>query len=651
MNLEPRWQQSNPRSSSEPVLDIADLGAGPSGRPFEGVNYLDNPSQEQLRALALEHTPAILKTGVGSINKLTRNKARMSKYTYVISDDAPEGTWSQNTISRARANELIALQEEYIRERGTLIAVDGYVGLGARAMGATWLYTPEGANIAGMQQVLTFPREEVETSEQLAQPFAPTFLLRYTPDLKAEGMPGGQAILVDLDNWTTYVIGPDYFGESKKGVLRMLNHYAYLLGALVLHAGAKAVTMPDGRKVTMTVMGLSGTGKTTTSFSKQGELTEPIQDDMVTLWPGGELSITENGCFAKIEKLNAKAEPIIHAGTTSSDAWVENAYLDTEGGFDFYKTLLSPEEVARYREELILTGADTAHVDQIISGEVAVADVVDSNGIPHDGWDFVCWTGNGRSIIPMSSIPGAADLHDIPPVKSMGILNRDEGSDAAMPGILRFTSPEQAAGFFMLGETSKTSAAGKDRGKTRSPFTQPFFPAAFGLQAVRFRELAATMSDVTMWLMNTGYVGGEARDIEKGTALKVKIRHSSAMLEALLSETIVWKRDPEFGYEIVDVEDPANAELVAAVSARALGDGDDTGTSDDGESFWGQGVRLAALLFVCSLLSALCSAHHDHQAFVTGQRLRALIMASVFRSTLRGGVTAGRCLRRMRTLY
>ena len=72
MNLEPRWQQSNPRSSSEPVLDIADLGAGPSGRPFEGVNYLDNPSQEQLRALALEHTPAILKTGVGSINKLTR---------------------------------------------------------------------------------------------------------------------------------------------------------------------------------------------------------------------------------------------------------------------------------------------------------------------------------------------------------------------------------------------------------------------------------------------------------------------------------------------------------------------------------------------------------------------------------------------------
>jgi len=569
MNLQTRSEQ-NGSGSPQTILKIADLGTGPSPRPFDGITYFENPVQDALRALALKHTPAILETRVGSINKLTRNKARMAKYTYVIADDAPEGDWSQKTISRARANELIALQDQYIREQGTLIAIDGYAGLGPRAVGATWLYTPEGANIAGMQQVLAFPREEVENEEQLAEPFAPTFLLRYTPNLKAAGMPGEQAILVDLDNWTTYVIGPDYFGESKKGILRMLNHLAYLQGGLVLHAGAKAVTMPDGRKVTMTVMGLSGTGKTTTSFSKQGELTEPIQDDMVTLWPGGELSITENGCFAKIEKLNADAEPIIHAGTTSSDAWVENAYLDADGGFDFYKSLLSTSEVAAYRDNLVLTGADANNVDKIISGEIAIADVLDENGIPEDGWDFVCWTGNGRSIIPMSSIPGAADLHNIPPVKCMGILNRDEGADAAMPGILRFTSPEQAAGFFMLGETSKTSAAGKERGKTRSPFTQPFFPAAFGLQAVRFRELAATMSDVSMWLMNTGYVGGDARGVEEGQALKVKIRHSSAMLEALLAGTIVWKQDPDFGYEIVDVDDAANAQLVAAVGEDIL---------------------------------------------------------------------------------
>ena len=251
--------QSEPSSSSTPqtVLKIADLTSGLNPRPFDGITYFENPGQDALRALALKHTPAILETGVGSINKLTRNKARMAKYTYIIADNPPEGAWSQKTITRARAQELISLQDAYIKERGSLIAIDGYAGLGPRAVGATWLYTPEGANIAGMQQVLAFPRHEVESEEQLAQPFSPTFLLRYTPNLKAEGMPGEQAILVDLDNWTTYVIGPDYFGESKKGILRMLNHLAYLQGGLVLHAGAKAVTLPTGQKVTMTVMGLS----------------------------------------------------------------------------------------------------------------------------------------------------------------------------------------------------------------------------------------------------------------------------------------------------------------------------------------------------------------------------------------------------------
>ena len=540
-------------------------------RPYTDVTYLDNPSQDELRALTLEHTPAVLRTGVGSLNKLTRNKARMAKYTYVITaDGSNDGSLSQNTISRADAQVLIDAQTAYIEAAGSLIAVDGYVGLGRRAEGATWLYTPEGANIAGMQQILAFPRADVETADQLARPFTPTFVLTYTPDMKAEGMPGGQAIIVDLDHWRTYVIGPDYFGESKKGVLRMLNHWVFQKDGLVLHAGAKAITLPGGRRTTMTVMGLSGTGKTTTSFSKQGDLTEPIQDDMVVLWPNGELSVTENGCFAKIERLAEEAEPVIYRGTTSPEAWVENAYLDADGGFDFFKTVLSVDEVARYRDLLVATGAVAANVDAIVNGSTKIADVIDENDIPHDGWDFVVWTGNGRSIIPMSSVPGAADLHTIPPVTNMGILNRDEGDDAAMPGILRFTSPEQAAGFFMLGETSKTSAAGKDRGKTRSPFTQPFFPAAFGLQAKRFRTLAATMPQVTMWLMNTGYVGGDARGVEDGTALKVKIRHSSAMLEALLSESIVWTTDEDFGYDVVDVEHADNAALVEKVGLDIL---------------------------------------------------------------------------------
>jgi phosphoenolpyruvate carboxykinase (ATP) len=226
--------------------------------------------------------------------------------------------------------------------------------------------------------------------------------------------------------------------------------------------------------------------------------------------------------------------------------------------------------VARLRDTLILTNADPNKVDAYITGKISAEEVTDAQGVLADGWEWIKWTQNGRSIIPMSSVDDAADLESIAAVKSMGILNRDEGADAATPGILRFTSAAQAAGYFMLGETTKTSASGKELGKTRSPFTQPFFPLAHGLQAKRFSKLAATMPNVGLWMMNTGYVGGSGPEVEAGTAYKVKIRHSSAMLEALLADTIKWTVDPDFGYEVVDISHPANADLLEKVPAEIL---------------------------------------------------------------------------------
>ncbi|MFT5686955.1 MAG: phosphoenolpyruvate carboxykinase (ATP) [Myxococcota bacterium] len=530
------------------------------------VEYLTNPDQETLRSLTKAHTPSVFQSACGNLNKVGRNKARMVKYTYIIDDAANKSRYSHQLIDPAKAAGLIARQRAYIEEKGTLIEICGFLGLGKRAVGVQWLYTLEGANIAGMQSILSFPPEDVLAE---GEGFKPTFRVVYTPDLKLDDMDGGQAILVDLSTYTTYIIGPDYFGESKKAALRMLNEYAFGQGGLVLHAGAKSVQI-DGVRSTMTIMGLSGTGKTTTTFSKQGQVTQPIQDDMVAIWPGGELSITENGCFAKTFGLTEETEPVIYRGTLSADAWVENSYLNADGTYDFFKAELNPEEVARVRDVLIATGAPAVNVDRYITGSVSIAEVSDENGVLKDGWEFVKWTGNGRSIIPMSSIEDAADLHSIPAVHTMGILNRDEGADAATPGIVRFTSPAQAAGFFMLGETTKTSAAGKEVGKTRSPFTQPFFPLQFGLQAQRFSDLAATMPHVDMWMMNTGYVGGSARTVKQDVGFKVKIRHSSAMLEAMLKGEIVWKQDPDFGYEVVDVDDPGNAALIAKVPVSIL---------------------------------------------------------------------------------
>ncbi len=533
------------------------------------VKYIVEPTQDELRELALKYTPAIMRTAYGNIDKFSRYKARMAKFTYCIAPESEKNNFSGNVIDPTKAKELIEKQKAYIEKKGTLIQIDAYYGYGKGAVPVQWFYTPEAANIAGMQQVLAFPRSAVESKDQLKEPFQPKFRLVYTAGLSLEDMPGKLAIVVDLDNWTTYVMGSDYFGETKKGVLRMLNEYVYRLGGLVLHAGAKKVTI-DGKAMTMGILGLSGTGKTTTTFSKQGELAQPIQDDMIVMWPDGTLTITENGCFAKTYGLTPESEPVLYAGSIHPDAWVENVFPNEDGTYDFSKGRLSPKEVDRLKNMLIQSGADPANVNSFISGKVKIDDVVDEYDIPKDGWDFTVWSQNGRSIIPMKAIKDAASFDNIPPLRSLGILNRDEGTDAATPGIVHFPTPELAAGYFMLGETTKTSAAGKERGKTRSPFTQPFFTSPHGLQAKRFSELAAKLPGLETWMMNTGYVGGEAREEKQGKALKVKIPHSSAMLQAMLSARIKWKKDPDFGYEIVDIDAPENAELVKKVPKEIL---------------------------------------------------------------------------------
>src|SRR2546428_239650 len=68
------------------------------------------------------------------------------------------------------------------------------------------------ANIAGMQQQLYFAPEEGQE---------PELTVIYTPNLAAEGYPDDRLISVDLDLGVTRVFNSDYFGESKKGGLRM----------------------------------------------------------------------------------------------------------------------------------------------------------------------------------------------------------------------------------------------------------------------------------------------------------------------------------------------------------------------------------------------------------------------------------------------
>ena len=439
-----------------------------------------NPTHAELRSWALELMPNLVETEFGNLNYQAAVTSRLKRSTFFIAEHENH----QNRIPRAEADEWADRQDAYIAERD-MILIEGYIGPDPEFRTGCRLYIEKAnANIAGMQQQLYFPRDDDWT---------PEFTVIYTPGLPAPGKPDDRLITVDLDNWVTRVLGSDYFGESKMGGLRMWNKLVHDRGGLALHSGLKtfpAEGNPTGRELSTLIIGLSGTGKTTTTFRQQlGSL--PVQDDFVALMPGGVIHTTENGCFAKTFGLDADDEPTIHGGTTRADAWLENVSVTPDGKVDFHDT---------------------------------------------------GYTANGRSTFPLTDIRSRDPLH-VPPADHLLILNRNE---TIIPAVAKLDR-EQIALYFMLGETKGTSAGGvAEAGKSlRVPGTNPFFFDDDALQGNRLLELLETMPDLEAYLMNTGRVGGPAGDER---SKDVRIADSSATVQAIVEGTIEWEADPDFGY-------------------------------------------------------------------------------------------------------
>ena len=213
------------------------------------------------------------------------------------------------------------------------------------------------------------------------------------------------------------------------------------------------------------IIGLSRDRKTTTTFTTQNG-SRPIQDDFVGLMPGGRAFGTENGCFAKTFSLDPGFEPSIHGAVAKPSAYLENVYQDDDGRVDFF----------------------------------------DQN-----------YTQNGRAVFEMSDLLTYEDARNVGPVDYLLILNRNEN---IIPAVAKLNQ-EQAAAFFMLGETTGTSAGGAaEAGRfLRVPGTNPFFPLPHGLQGNRILELLAS-HPIETYLLNTGRVGGKDDD-ERSKKLKI----------------------------------------------------------------------------------------------------------------------------------
>jgi phosphoenolpyruvate carboxykinase (ATP) len=164
------------------------------------------------------------------------------------------------------------------------------------------------------------------------------------------------------------------------------------------------------------------------------------------------------------------------------------------------------------------------------------------------------YTQNGRAVFEMQDLLVSEDARNVGPVDYLLILNRNEN---IIPAVAKL-SQEQGAAYFMLGETTGTSAGGAaEEGKfLRVPGTNPFFPLPHGLQGNRLLELLAT-HPIETYLLNTGRVGGKEDD---DRSKKVKIPHTSACVKAIAEGTISFEEDPDFRYlvaiDVPGIDDP-----------------------------------------------------------------------------------------------
>jgi phosphoenolpyruvate carboxykinase (ATP) len=463
------------------IIEMSKPRTKPSGLPLSPREIIWNPTPDQLRQLT-EKMPNTRITRFDNTNTQTRVDSRSKLSTYVVTD-RPEEHDSQ-VISRSEYERVSEIQDNHIRNC-EMIVVDGYIGNDPDfRVAARLVIERSNANVAAMQQHLYYPTEADSH-------FEPRLTVIYTPNLAAPGYPSDRLIAVDLEEGITRVFNSDYFGESKKGGLRMWNKIVYERGGLALHAGCKVVPVGDKNRVGL-IIGLSGTGKTTTTFTKQNN-SSPVQDDFLALMPGGKVYATENGCFAKTFGLNPEDEPTTYGAVTTRHAYLENVSQNDAGELDFYNT---------------------------------------------------SYTQNGRAVVRMDDIAGHMDARNIQSADFLLILNKN---DNLIPAVAKLNR-HQAAAYFMLGETRGTSAGGAaEAGKfLRVPGTNPFFPLKHAQQGNRFWELLAS-SDMEVFLLNTGRVGGGDADQR---SKKVRIQQSSAIVKGIAEGTIEWEADEDFGYQV-----------------------------------------------------------------------------------------------------
>lgn len=336
----------------------------------------------------------------------------------------------------------------------------------------------------------------VRPTEEELNGLVPDYTIIDLPSFRADperhGCRTETVIAVNYTERLILIGGTKYAGEMKKSVFGILNYLLPVKGIMPMHCSANIG--PDNK--TAIFFGLSGTGKTTLSADASRTL---IGDDEHG-WSDTAVFNFEGGCYAKMIRLSAEAEPEIFATTKRFGTVLENVVID----------------------------ADTREID------------LDDNSLAE----------NSRGSYPIDFIPNASKDNLGPVPANLIFLTAD--AYGVLPPIARLT-PDQAMYHFLSGYTARV--AGTEIGVTEPEatfstcFGAPFMPRHPSVYGNLLKERIAK-GNVKCWLVNTGWSGGKAT---MPGIKRMPIKATRALLNAALDGSLNnadFRKDPNFGFEV-----------------------------------------------------------------------------------------------------
>jgi len=338
--------------------------------------------------------------------------------------------------------------------------------------------------------------------------FVPEYTIIDLPSFRADparhGCRSETIVAVNFTEKLILIGGTAYAGEMKKSVFGILNYLLPVDGVMPMHCSANIGPKGD----TAVFFGLSGTGKTTLSADASRTL---IGDDEHG-WSDTAVFNFEGGCYAKMIRLSAEAEPEIFATSKRFGTVLENVVIDPV----------------------------TRQLD----------------------FDDASLAENSRGSYPIDFIPNASKDNLGPVPQNIIFLTAD--AYGVLPPIARLTA-DQAMYHFLSGYTARV--AGTEIGVTEPEatfstcFGAPFMPRHPSVYGNLLKSRIAK-GGVKCWLVNTGWSGGKAT--QEGIK-RMPIKATRALLNAALDGSLnnaTFKTDPYFGFEVPVAVDGVETRLL-----------------------------------------------------------------------------------------